>query len=189
MRRRISKKGGFCPLLFCPRGRNGGRPGFAGRGCTPHSFSSCRKRMRRARWKKKTLCVQILPIRAGLDKYGGRASPCGKNLPGFRRVRRTSQKQRTYSPAFGTAQRLSGAVDVWALLLFPRSPLRLALPRPFREGNPKGRGRSPSPLSRFKGVWGKQAKRRQRRMKRACFEEAARLAAPKGPGIAMPRRC
>ena len=48
-----------------------------------------------------------------------------------------------------------------------------------REGNPKGRGRSPAPLSRFKGVWGKQAKRRQRRMKRACFEEAARLAAPK----------
>ena len=135
--------------------------------------------MRRARWKKKTLCVQILPILAGLDKYGGRANRCGKNLPGFRRVRRTSQKQRTYSPAFGTAQRLSGAVDVWALLLFPRSPLRLALPRPFREGNPKGRGRSPSPLSRFKGVWGKQAKRRQRRMKRACFEEAARLAAPK----------
>ena len=48
-----------------------------------------------------------------------------------------------------------------------------------REGNPKGRGRSPAPLSRFKGVWGKQAKRRQWRMKRACFEEAARLAAPK----------
>ena len=58
-----------------------------------------------------------------------------------------------------------------------------------REGNPKGRGRSPAPLCRFKGAWGKQAKRRQWRMKRACFEEAARLAAPKGPGIAMPRRC
>jgi len=35
---------------------------------------------------------------------------------------------------------------------------------------------------------GKQAKRRQRRMKRACFEEAARLAATKRPGIVMPQR-
>ena len=35
----------------------------------------------------------------------------------------------------------------------------------------------------------KAAKRRQRRKKRAGFEEAARLADPKGPGIAMPRRC
>ena len=46
-------------------------------------------------------------------------------------------------------------------------------------GFPKGRGRSPAPLCRFKGVRGKQAKRRQWRIKRACFEEAARLAAPK----------
>ena len=35
---------------------------------------------------------------------------------------------------------------------------------------------------------GKQAKRRQRRKQRACFEEAARLAAPTGPGIVLPRR-
>ena len=35
----------------------------------------------------------------------------------------------------------------------------------------------------------KAAKRRQRRKKRAGFEEAARLADPKGPEIAMPRRC
>jgi len=31
--------------------------------------------------------------------------------------------------------------------------------------------------------------RRRWRMQRACFEEAARLAAPKGPGIVLPRRC
>ena len=36
---------------------------------------------------------------------------------------------------------------------------------------------------------GKLAKRRQRRKKRAGFEEAARLAAQKGPGIAKPQRC
>jgi len=35
---------------------------------------------------------------------------------------------------------------------------------------------------RFKGVWGKQAKRRLWRMKRACFEDAARLAALSGAG-------
>ena len=32
-----------------------------GQGCAPHSFSSWRKRMRRARWKKKPLGAQILP--------------------------------------------------------------------------------------------------------------------------------
>ena len=171
----------------CAAGRHEDGPGPWGMpahgagtgGCTPHSFSSCRKRMRRARWKKKTLCVQILPIRAGLDKYGGRANQDSRNLAGSRRVRRTAPEQRTCSPHLGPWVRLSGVVIVRALPLAPRVPLRLALPRPFREGNPKGRGRSPSPLSRFKGVWGKQAKRRQRRMKRACFEEAARLAAPK----------
>ena len=34
-------------------------------GCTPHSFSSWRKRMRRARWKKKPLDPN-LPVRASL---------------------------------------------------------------------------------------------------------------------------
>ena len=190
MRRRISKKGGFCPLLFCPRGRDGGRPGFAGRGCTPHSFSSCRKRMRRARWKKKTLCVQILPIRAGLDKYGGRANRCGKNLPGFRRVRRTSQKQRTYSPAFGTAQRLSGAVDVWALLLFPRSPLRLALPRPFSGRVSKGEGPQPLPFEPFQGGVGETGEAPPAADEASLFRGSGAIGGPeKGPGIAMPRRC
>ena len=38
-----------------------------------------------------------------------------------------------------------------------------------------------------RSVW-KQPKRRQRRMKRGCFEEAARLAARIAPGIVSPRR-
>ena len=37
--------------------------------------------------------------------------------------------------------------------------------------------------------WWKQPKRRLRRMKRGCFEEAARLADMKCPGIVTPRRC
>ena len=46
----------------------------------------------------------------------------------------------------------------------------------------------PFSLGKTQRKWGKQAKRRQRRKQRACFEEAARLAAPTGPGIVMPRR-
>ena len=40
-----------------------------------------------------------------------------------------------------------------------------------------------------KRKWGKAAKRRLWRSKRAAFEDAARLAGMKCPGIAMPRRC
>ncbi|WP_325285772.1 hypothetical protein, partial [Dysosmobacter sp.] len=36
----------------------------------------------------------------------------------------------------------------------------------------------PFSLGKTQRKWGKQAKRRQRRKQRACFEEAARLAAP-----------
>ena len=48
----------------------------------------------------------------------------------------------------------------------------------------------PAKRRRSRGVLrGKQPKRRQRRKKRGCFEEAARLAGAKHPEIAMPRRC
>ena len=121
-------------------------------------------------------------------------------LAGPYRVRYTLLEQRWCFPAFGGSALLSGCLTQGPSL-WPRAYLRLraaALRRlaPIRAcgrsrfatryrspvpgvGNPKGRGRSPSPLCRFKGVRGKQAKRRQWRMKRACFEEAARLAAPK----------
>ena len=39
-------------------------------GGAPHSLFRREKRMRRARWKRKALCVQIPPL-AGLDKYVG----------------------------------------------------------------------------------------------------------------------
>ena len=51
------------------------------------------------------------------------------------------------------------------------------------------RGPPPQPSEAVAVGKRKAAKRRQRRKKRAGFEEAARLADPKGPGIAMPRRC
>ena len=177
--------------------------------------------------RKRRFCVQILPMRAGLDKYGGRASRCPRKPRVPYRVRYPLGEQRGCCPAFGGVGAAFGVV-IKGLYHWPRAYLRLraaltggwlryapagaaaslcaTVPKP-REGNPgpaclrgvcrrhflwasaKGRGRSPSSLCRFKGVWGKQAKRRQWRMKRACFEEAARLAAPKGPGIAMPRRC
>ena len=126
-----------------PRGRDGG--------CTPHSFSSCRKRMRRARWKKKTLGRKTAPLAPFLLKNGGRANPCGRNLPCFRLVRRTAQEQGTYSPHLEPWAHLSGAVDAWALLLFPRSPLRYALPRPFPGGESKGEGPQPRPFVSFQG--------------------------------------
>ena len=117
-----------------PTGGDGGRPGLAGRGCTPHSFSSCRKRMRRARWKKKALCVQILSIRTGLDKCGGRASRCGGNLASVCRVRLKLGRQRGRFPAFGGTVQLSG----WSSDLAPSGP---ALSAPLSATAPfPGRG-------------------------------------------------
>ena len=91
------------------------------------------------------------PLAPFLLKCGGRANPCVRNLLGFRRVRRTAQEQRTCSPAFGTAQRLSGVVIVRALPLAPRVPLRYALPRPFSGRVSKGEGPQPRPFVSFQG--------------------------------------
>ena len=137
-----------------PTGGDGGRPGLAGRGCTPHSFSSCRKRMRRARWKKKTLGRKTAPLAPFLLKYGGRANPCGRNLSGSRRVRRTPPEQRAYSPAFGTAQRLSGVVIVRALPLAPRVPLRYALPQSIPGRGIQRGGAAAPPLCVVRGCGG-----------------------------------
>ena len=172
-----------------PTGRGWGRPGLAGRGCTPHSFSSCRKRMRRARWKKKTLGRKTAPLAPFLLKNGGRANPCGRNLPCFRRVRRTAQEQGTYSPHLEPWAHLSGAVDAWALLLFPRSPLRYALPRPFPGGESKGEGPQPRPFASLGGV-GETGEAPPAADEASLFRGSGAIGGPeKGPGIAMPRRC
>ena len=137
-----------------PTGRGWGRPGFAGRGCTPHSFSSCRKRMRRARWKKKTLGRKTAPLAPFLLKCGGRANQDSRNLAGSRRVRCTAPEQRTCSPAFGTAQRLSGVVIVRALPLAPRVPLRYALPQSIPGRGIQRGGAAAPPLCVVRGCGG-----------------------------------
>ena len=167
---------------FAPRARDGGRPGFAGRGCTPHSFSSCRKRMRRARWKKKTLGRKTAPLAPFLLKNGGRANPCGRNLPCFRRVRRTAQEQGTYSPHLEPWAHLSGAVDAWALLLFPRSPLRYALPRPFPGGESKGEGPQPRPFESFQGGVGETGEAPPAADEASLFRGSGAIGSPKGAG-------
>ena len=129
-------------------------------------------------------------VGAFLRKYGSRCGRCGAALQARTGCAIPQWNRDSVSPHLGVPPCFRGGHRM-DQLLFP-----LPLPAP-REGNPgpaclrgvcrrhflwasaKGRGRSPSSLCRFKGVWGKQAKRRQWRMKRACFEEAARLAAPK----------
>jgi hypothetical protein len=66
MQPRYICRGGFTPFgaqaISARRLRSTALPrecGVPPQECTPHSFSSCRKRMRRARWKKKALCVPI----------------------------------------------------------------------------------------------------------------------------------
>ena len=155
----------------------------------PFSFRLRRKENGRSRSKEKALCVQILPIRAGLDKYGSRANPCGRNLPCFRRVRSSAQEQGTYSPHLEPWAHLSGAVDAWALLLFPRSPLRYALPRPFPGGESKGEGPQPRPFVSLGGV-GETGEAPPAADEASLFRGSGAIGGPeKGPGIAMPRRC
>ena len=167
-----------------PTGGDGGRPGLAGRGCTPHSFSSCRKRMRRARWKKKTLGRKTAPLAPFLLKYGGRANQDSGNLTGSRRVRRTPPEQRAYSPAFGTAQHLSGVVIARAVLLLP-----LPHPRLSPGGKSKGEGPQPLPFASLGGV-GETGEAPPAADEASLFRGSGAIGGPeKGPGIAMPRRC
>ena len=154
--------------------------GFQVGNAPPHSFSSWRKRMRRARWKKKTLgrktgarrrlfCLNAGVVRIHAAETCHASAGCALPLRNRERIPRIWSLGRIFPGRLTHGLCSSFRAPRFAT----RSPVL------FREGFPKGRGRSPAPLSRFKGVWGKQAKRRQRRMKRACFEEAARLAAPK----------
>ena len=146
---------------------------FAARGMRPPLSLVLPKKTGRARSKRKTPLCPNPSLRSGLDRTGVERDGAPKLdslLPGALESWGTEM----VLPRIWGLGAAFGAVDVWNCFSFRcRS-------RPLSgERNPKGRGRSPFPLCRFKGVWGKQAKRRQRRMKRACFEEAARLAAPK----------
>ena len=79
------------------------------RGTEPPIFFGLRpKKTGRSRSKRKALCVQILPGRAGLDEYGGRARRCPRNLKVSCRVRFGLGEQRGCFPAFASAVWLSG---------------------------------------------------------------------------------
>ena len=176
-------------------------PGFAGRGYTPHFlFETSKRKCAVHGGKEKMLggstwhpCVKL--IRNTGVVVAGAVQTC-RPVPGALYPFGTEM----VLPRIWGFRLAFGVLDARSVPLAPRlsppksrrfaavgsdtrlraQPLRYALPLPCpRGGNPKGRGRSPSPLCRFNGVRGKQAKRRQWRMKRACFEEAARLAAPK----------
>ena len=79
------------------------------------------------RWKRNRFCVQILPIRAGLDKYGGRANPCGINLPGFIRVRCVSALNGTFKPQIDASGGNLWAVNERVFAAAPCVPLRYTL--------------------------------------------------------------
>ena len=135
----------------------------------PLFFRLAERKVAAAAVEKKPLCVQIPPIRAGLDKYGSRARrhPCDGAVSC--RVRLNLWEQRWCFPAFGGVGAAFGVVDERPVLLAPRVPLRYALPGLFREGNPgpacirgvcrrhflwasaKGRGLSPLPFESFQG--------------------------------------
>jgi len=150
----------------CADARRGGR-------CAPHFLLSCQKKMRRARWKRKPLVPPNGASAVG-GKYGG---------PGKRHSQKISVSALGVSKVFALSVlrcRTNRNCKIGQNLTCPASlsaaaapPVRSALPFLLGVGNPKG----------------KQAKRRRWRIKRACFEEAARLAATKWPGIEMPRRC
>ena len=134
---------------FAPRARDGGRPGFAGRGCTPHSFSSCRKRMRRARWKKKTLGRKtgarrrLFCLNAGVVRIHAAETcqaPAGCAVP--QRNRERAPRIWYCAAAFRGGHRKGFTIS-------PARSASLRAPPVYpREGNPKGRGRSPAPLRR-----------------------------------------
>ena len=77
-------------------------------GCTPHSFSSWRKRMRRARWKKKPLGPN-LPVRASLGMRTvvshDRIKPAGSHPSALKR-----SYQITLMPQVVTLPQISGVL-------------------------------------------------------------------------------
>ena len=131
-----------------PSGGRGDVPGFAGRGCAPH-FLCLRQRKRAAPGpKEKRWRPEFSPCGENSAEDGGLRSRCGGErefVPDALWSRRTGimpSRIRWRGCRFRGGHRIE-------LLLFPLPLLPLS-----GERNPKGRGRSPFPLCRFKGVWG-----------------------------------
>ena len=116
----------------CGRGR-GGLPTGQGRGIAPlcgvgmnpHFLFGCAEKKTAVHdQKKRRLRVQILPMRAGLDKYGGRASRCPRKPRVPYRVRYPLGEQRGCCPAFGGVGAAFGVV-IKGLYHWLRAYLRL----------------------------------------------------------------
>ena len=75
---------------------------FAALGMNPHFLFSCAEKKTAVHGqKKRRVCVQNLPIRAGLDEYEGCARRCPRKLRVSYRVRCTLGEQGGCFPAFG----------------------------------------------------------------------------------------
>ena len=157
MRRRISKKGGLLPPSFLPMGWKTGvfRATARDGGCTalrcgnepPFSFRLRRKDCARRRVseptaakrrllgedkrpftvKKRRFRVQNLPVRAGLDRCGGRARPRGGDLGACAGCAILWGNREGASPHLMVRRGFRGGRRM-TLLLFPHSSLHLALP-------------------------------------------------------------
>ena len=119
------------PLFLPAHGAGTGGAGPRGRdgGCGPHfSFVLPKEKSPPRRWKRKALWCPNPALWAGLDKDGGRARRCPRKLRVSYRVRLGLGEQRGCFPAFGELGGAFGVVDGFDQLLFPRVPLRYALP-------------------------------------------------------------
>ena len=119
--------GGLC------RGRHVGARNAAWH-CTPHSFSSCRKRMRRARWKKKALWhfPQKYAVSVGAAYFCGNPVPRGD-------ARWGGGYEQRLSSAFGTWG--ASGTDLHGRYLISHCRLR------WRWNRAGVRGRRPGPAS------------------------------------------
>ena len=150
---------GSAPLT----GRGRGMPGFAGQGCTPHFLFETSKRKCAVHGGKEKMFgrLNLTPLCQVDRKYGGRRGWCGAVLQACTGCAILWQNRELLPRICGC--RLAFVVYLgerrtlgFALvrLILPPSAAVMHLLCSFGVGNPKGRGRSPSPLCRFKGVWG-----------------------------------
>ena len=110
---------GGSPSFYPPTGRGrGDAPLYgAGRAAPPQGqppFSLLAKKRKRAAGRSKR-------------EERGRARRCGGDLEACAGCAVPLGNRESASPHLRVWERLSGVVVVWSLLLFPRSPLRLAL--------------------------------------------------------------
>jgi len=139
--------------------------------CAPHFLLSCQKKMRRARWKRKPLVPPNghSPFAANtgvrerdhskfFSQSVGRGRKCGIQIGFPPRDAKLGIRAKTDFLCFYFRAPRCAAVGGLAALRMRHTPCGCFAQRcPGANsgvGNPKGRGRNPSPLCRFKGVRG-----------------------------------